>query len=190
MKIHRQSPAWETNYLEQTPPPQTIITALPSRNLKWEKLQSFMCLNLMFKQTSVILFLLSVDSKCFQWIRTESHIVWDRTTKAVWSAFIGIYSVANGWVASLKLLRRGRERDPSSGTAPMGKEGMWLKYKTLVLLHWQALNVQTVIRSAAVWSLPSKEEGFYINKSLVRWSNLSLLLKLRLSKLSLECNSF
>lgn len=129
-------------------------------------------------------------TKCFQWIRTESHIVWDRTTKAVWSAFIGIYSVANGWVASLKLLRRGRERDPSSGTAPMGKEGMWLKYKTLVLLHWQALNVQTVIRSAAVWSLPSKEEGFYINKSLVRWSNLSLLLKLRLSKLSLECNSF
>lgn len=191
MKIHRQSPAWETNYLEQTPPPQTIITALPSRNLKWEKLQSFMCLNLMFKQTSVILLLLLCWlTKCFQWIRTESHIVWDRTTKAVWSAFTGIYSVANGWVASLKLLRRGRERDPSSGTAPMGKEGMWLKYKTLVLLHWQALNVQTVIRSAAVWSLPSKEEGFYINKSLVRWSNLSLLLKLRLSKLSLECNSF
>lgn len=192
MKIHRQSPAWETNYLEQTPPPQTIITALPSRNLKWEKLQSFMCLNLMFKQTSVILFLLSVDSQNVSSESVQNHTLCeiDRTTKAVWSAFIGIYSVANGWVASLKLLRRGRERDPSSGTAPMGKEGMWLKYKTLVLLHWQALNVQTVIRSAAVWSLPSKEEGFYINKSLVRWSNLSLLLKLRLSKLSLECNSF
>lgn len=61
----------------------------------------------------------------------------------------------------------------------MGKESMWLKYKTLVLLNWQAVNVQTVIGSAAVWSSPAKEEGFDINKSC----NLTTLFKL--SKLSL-----
>lgn len=96
--------------------------------------------------------------RCFQWICAESYEIEQPKQ----------FNHFNGWLESLKLLRRGRERDPSSGTAPMGKEGMWLKYKTLVLLNWQAVNVQTVIRWASVWSLPSKEEGLYINESLVR----------------------
>lgn len=89
-KIPHQSPAWETNYLKQTSPPQTIITALPSRNLKWEKRQPFMCLNLMFKQPAVIctLFLLSVDSQ-----NASSPFVQNVTVcqhKAVWRWSTGI----------------------------------------------------------------------------------------------------
>lgn len=103
----------------------------------------------------------------------KSYIVWHRTITAVWLVASGNRLFSGKCLISYT---QEEESDPSSGTASMGKEGMRLKYKTLVLSNWQAVNVQTVIGSAALWSPPIKEKGFYIhNKSLECWSNLSLI---------------
>lgn len=145
----------------------------------------------MFKQTSVIrsVFLLAwnVPSKSAQGFQII-HCV----KKSSESTLIrGVKHLVSGKRLTIGFTRAANKRKrqiPPLALHPWEKRACGLSRITLVLLNWQAVNVQTVIGSAAVWSFLTKEEGFYINKSLVCWCNRALsLFKIRLS---LVCDIF